>query len=237
MGSDWIDTSTDAEAHDQSIAFWKSLREDLNAGQFWADRIKTYRGEPAKRLLLAIENLPLPAAFREAAVATRALIREKRKTAEPFDDALGLLYWLAALRSFIPDRATRLNEPGFNVASAIPGRGLRSLTYTYSQLGYEKLTLLNKTDVKWLREVWGEAAAHTTLNDLHREIWDEYESQAISNRADEDRKFHQELDRLIGETPISRTSKQLGPGKRKGCVFVPLTLILGSTWAIWRFVA
>ena len=48
-------------------------------GVFWADYIKTLRDDPEGRLVVARDYLPLPAAFREAAVALRALIRGKRK--------------------------------------------------------------------------------------------------------------------------------------------------------------
>ena len=79
MSKRWIDTKSDAEAVSFAAEFWSALRRDHHAGDFWADRIKQYRAEPLKRLSFALKQLPLPAAFREAAIATRALIREKRK--------------------------------------------------------------------------------------------------------------------------------------------------------------
>jgi hypothetical protein len=75
----WINTDTNEDASNSSIQFWESLRIALKNEGFWADKIKELRGEPTKRLKMALDNLPLPAAFREGAVATRALIREKRK--------------------------------------------------------------------------------------------------------------------------------------------------------------
>ena len=112
---------------------------------------------------MALDHLPLPAAFRNAAVSTRALIRMVKKIQETSERELTLLYWLAAIRSFMLDYAPRLKEPGFNVVESIPGRYLCSLPYTYSELGYRELSLLNKTDVKWLTEAWGEPISHTTL--------------------------------------------------------------------------
>ena len=78
----WINTETDEQANSSSVKFWDGLRNDLNNEVFWADKIKEFRGEPVKRLAMALENLPLPAAFREAAIALRALIRAKRKAKE-----------------------------------------------------------------------------------------------------------------------------------------------------------
>jgi len=78
--------------------------------------------------------------------------------------------------------ADRLKEPGYNVIESIPGRLLRSLPIDYRQLGYNELRLLNKTDKKWLVEAYGEADAHTTLNRIHRRLWDEYEEKLLQRR-------------------------------------------------------
>ena len=85
MSKSWHDTESDTEVENHTKGFWERHRAELNSGEFWADRIKKLRGEPVERLELAIENLPLPASFREAAIATRALIREKRKAKESYD--------------------------------------------------------------------------------------------------------------------------------------------------------
>ena len=47
-------------------------------GVFWADYIKTLKDDPERRLAVARAYLPLPAAFRHAAVALRALIRRRQ---------------------------------------------------------------------------------------------------------------------------------------------------------------
>ena len=59
MSKSWYKTESDSEAENHAIDFWSRHREQLQAGEFWADRIKKLRGEPAKRLELALENLPL----------------------------------------------------------------------------------------------------------------------------------------------------------------------------------
>lgn len=100
MSDAWYKTTSDEEAKARSINFWNRHAADLHAGNFWADRIKQLRGEPLKRLRLALDNVPLPASFREAAIAVRALIREKKKTGEAYEEELALLYGLAAINSF-----------------------------------------------------------------------------------------------------------------------------------------
>ena len=181
----WIDTDGIDEATGNSRTFWAQMRLDLAAGQFWADEIKKYREEPAKALSMALDHLPLPAAFRNAAVSARTLIRMRKKSKETFEQELTLLYWLAAIRSFMLDYAPRLKEPGFNVVESIPGRYLCSLPYTYSELGFRELPLLNKTDVKWLTEAWGEPTSHTTLNAMYRPVWEENESKLVFRRKKE----------------------------------------------------
>ena len=58
----------------------------------------------------------------------------------------------------------------------MPGEELKALPFSYADLGYEKLPLLNKTDAKWLTQSWGLPKKHTTLNKLHRETWVKYEN-------------------------------------------------------------
>ena len=120
------------------------------------------------------------------------------------------------------DYAPRLEEPGYNVIESIPAERLRSLQYDYSQLGYEKLTLLNKTDVKWLTGLWGEPTSHKTLNSIHRALWNEYETKLINKRKQEDKRRKAEWDQLLN-------TKQ----DNKGCsivLFILFAVILAFTW-------
>lgn len=193
----WLKTENPIGDETFSQAFWKKHREELASGEFWADRIKKFYGEPVERLRIAIENLPLPAAFREAAIATRTLIRELRKDNKPYAEQLALLYWLAAVNSFSIPYSEILKEPGYNVIEAIPGKILKGLPFTYNELGYKELKLLNATDIKWLIETWGDPRQHTTLHQLHKSVWDEYENMLISKRSNRRAAFNEELKSLI----------------------------------------
>jgi len=181
MSDSWHKTETDVDAEIHSGDFWSHHRDELKSGEFWADRIKKLRGEPVKRLEVALENMPLPASFSEASIATRALIRDKRKQGEAYDEELALLYWLAAINSFSIPYSEVLKEPGYNVMESIPGKKLKGLPFSYKSLGYEKL-LLNKTDIKWLIENWGEPDTHTTLHEMHNDVWVEYELKLKGKR-------------------------------------------------------
>lgn len=193
MKNKWQNTQNDTEAEEFSTDFWSGHHEELQAGEFWADHIKNLRGEPVKRLKLALENLPLPASFREAAIATRALIKEKRKTNQNYEDELVLLYWLAAINSFSVPYSEALQEPGYNVIELIPGKKLKELPFTYQELGYEQLELLNKTDAKWLIEAWGNPTAHSTLHKIHKNVWCEYEQKLKAKRNKRDMEFFQNI--------------------------------------------
>lgn len=178
----WIDTANDAEASARSREFWSGMRAELDAGAFWADHIKSFRQDAQARLQLALRNLPLSAAFREAAVALRSLIRAKRKAKQLYEEELAFLYWLAAIDSFSVPYSARLREPGFNVIESMPGAVIRNLSFDYARLGYERLALLNATDRKWIVESWGEPKAHSTLNEIHSSVWRDYEEKLLRTR-------------------------------------------------------
>ena len=215
MDKPWHKTENNIKAQNHAVDFWTQHRKELEEGNFWTDRIKKYRGEPAKQLSLALDNLPLPASFKEAAIATRAIIREKRKSKEIYDDELALLYWLAAINSFSIPYSEVLKEPGYNVMESIPGKMLNSLAFSYNELGYQKLKLLNKTDIKWIISCWGEPDSHTTLHNLHIDIWKEYENKLKAKRDKDHHAFLREINQLgfhVGKTKSE--SRKYGRGLR-----------------------
>lgn len=182
MKEQWLNTTSDSEVEENAMSFWDRHSKELQTGEFWADRIKKFKGEPAKRLLLALENLPLPASFREGAIAIRSIIREKRKVKANYEEELALLYWLAAINSFSIPYSEVLETPGYNVIETIPGAKLKALQFSYNDLGYEALVLLNKTDIKWLIEALGEPKHHSTLHEIHIDLWREYENKLQAKR-------------------------------------------------------
>lgn len=202
----WLDTETVSDAEARSLEFWDGLKKD---GLFWADAIKEYKDCPPERLEIALNHLPLPRAFNEAAIAIRAIIKGKRKVGDGYEEELALLYRLAAIRSFALDYAPRLKEPGFNVFETIPGKQISSLKFSYDGLGYEKLRILNKTDHKWMVERWGEPKAHSTLHEMYKHIWDAYESRLIEKRKINEKRFWKDLIEECG-TARQRRSNLFG---------------------------
>lgn len=184
--TDWINTQTDKEALRHSSEFWDRHGDEAETGIFWADHIKKYHKHPEQRLAIAIHNLPLPGAFREATIAVRALIRKKRKYSENYDDELALLYWLAVVDSFCIPYSERLQTPGYNIFELIPASVLKALGFSYSEIGFSELSLLNKTDSKWLIELWGQPDQHSTLHSKYPEVWLEYEEKYKQEQIRED---------------------------------------------------
>lgn len=190
-------------------------------GVFWADHIRTLRESPPARLVCALEHLPLPAAYREAAIALRALIRNKRKQADDWESELATLYNLAAEASFMLD--TPYIEgigPGYNVACSISIETRASLTYPYSEVGYKNVALLNKTDCKWLVEAWGEPFHHRCPQDFHRDVWDDAVSKCMNHKgAREEEARRGTIRHLAG----ARTAPAFAGHRRQGSVLVDHT--------------
>lgn len=229
----WHKTETDLDADEHAVDFWSRHRDELQTGEFWADRIKKLKGEPEKRLALAIENLPLPASFREAAIATRALIRDKRKQKIEYEEELALLYWLAAINSFSIPYSEVLKEPGYNVIESVPGKKLKGLPFSYKSLGYNKLELLNKTDIKWLSELWGEPEDHTTLHKMHNDVWREYEGKLKAKRTKRDEEFIKNINELEFSSAELPNYKNESKGRSIGkwlILIVVIGLILSAVY-------
>jgi hypothetical protein len=127
--------------------------EGLYEGErFWADAIKETREDPYTRLAMAKRYLPLPAAFREAAIALRAIIRAKRKAGQPVDSELSELHRLAAIESLAP----------YDFLDVTPFNEITDLDLTPPNVGWDELPLLNKTDRNYMCAAWSGPTRHTT---------------------------------------------------------------------------
>lgn len=157
----------------------QSLGGTATEDSFWLTDLKRNKSNPQKRYEAAFKGLPLPAAFREAALGLRAVIREKSKNGQVFEKELEDLYRIAVWRSFSRPYSERAKITGFRILERIPGGVIANLDYNYQDMGYEKLELLNKTDIKYLVELWGEPKTHKTLLDVYTHIWEKYEDDYI----------------------------------------------------------
>ena len=171
----WLETRTQADADRRRTAMWGTVFSETpegglvghvngeglyEGGRFWADAIKDTRDDPVQRLAMAKCNLPLPAAFREAAIALRAMIRTKRKAAQPFGTELRELHRLAAIASLAP----------YDPLDITPFAEIDKLDLSAETIGWDKLPLLGIMDCKLMAETWPAPARHTTAERLYPEI-------------------------------------------------------------------
>lgn len=171
----WLETRSQSDAERRRMAMWGTaisetpegglvgrvdgdgLYED---GRFWADAIRDTYDDPPRRLEMAKRNLPLPAAFREAAIALRAIIRAKRKLSEPFELELAELHKLAAIASLAP----------YDSLDITPFAEIEKLDLSAGNVGWDELALLNKTDRQLMAETWPAPSRHTIGEAVYPDI-------------------------------------------------------------------
>ncbi len=175
--------STTVTAFDVDPSLNKLYEESENKpeGIFWADHIKTLKDKPKERLKYALKMRPLPAAYREAAIAYRALIKQCKKENADHTKLLYDLYILLAQESFLYEAPyiEEIKMPGYNVASSIPKRTINGLLMPYNEIGYAHIGA-QKTDIKWFVDAWGEPVKHQRVQDYHAIVWQDAISKYIS---------------------------------------------------------
>lgn len=150
--------------------------------EHWYLTAQTSKDNPLKRFEAGVKGLPMPGAFTEAALGLRAVIRDKIKNNEDYEDYLKELYTLAVWQSFSMKYSERAGTLGHNILERIPGSKIAKLKCDYQDIGYKHLDLINKTDAKRLVAIWGEPKSHTTLLDFHSDLWKKYEDEYIHIR-------------------------------------------------------
>ena len=207
----WLETKTEAEAIARSERLWTPVGRDTadggfvatcpgpepESGHFWGDAIKELVDDPQGRLDIARRQLPLPGAFRQMALALRALIRDARKQGANFDALLKELHHFAAVSSWTLPYNEIAREPGFNVIERTPYAKLAALDLSWDAVGGDELPLLNKTDRTLMRQVWGEPQRHTTANALYHGLWLEGCRQVAAARRASMAEFEREIRAIV----------------------------------------
>jgi hypothetical protein len=115
-------------------------------------------------------RIPYPAAFREIAVAIREEIRARRKEKDDTTDLLSTLYQCAAIENFFSSiKWTEIVNEDILVPTA--RACIKGIKAPYQTIGYANLSLLKKTDVKWLVEAFGEPHGHSTARNVNPGLW------------------------------------------------------------------
>lgn len=228
----WIETKTDKEAQDLRDAIWNpvvSVELDGTmmarspgpvepSGEFWYDTLQREKADPARRYEIARRHLPLPAAWREMAVALRAIIREARKAGGEFEDQLRELHQLAAIWSFGAPAPSGRAGAGYRVIEMTPYATLAGLDLRWETVGCDQLSLLNQTDRKLMREVWGEPVQHSTAHLIYRELFDTQARKIAAAEERHQRRFRAEIDAILkaGSAAPALEIAQTPPRQRSG---------------------
>lgn len=167
--------------HPFSEDFWHNMQEQIACGSLKSELLEDAQNLLIGRVANAMNQVPLPEAFRKGSITLRQLIKIKRKHKLPFDQELMLLYWLAAIQSLAQDYSELCHCPGNNVLESIPPSVIHSLTFDYNTIGYNNLTLLNENDIARFIACWGEPVKHSTLNQLYHPLWKQYEQKYKKN--------------------------------------------------------
>ena len=139
-----------------------------------------------------------PSSLVEVAKVFRALIRERRKAKQPYDDLLRALYGTCVLNDF----AESLAFEG-TVAQAMTGyvdiHELQRIRVDYSMMGYERISSLSKTDIKWLVEAFGEPVKYPSFNNEFPHA----RNRAISRHCWEQLRRENETAHSLGRTQMA----------------------------------
>jgi hypothetical protein len=168
----------------------------MKLSEFWADKVKKLKKEGSNKKVITIceKNLPLPAAFREIMIALRKIIAINQKENKETGKLLNRLYDTAVYHRFLYASPAVIlsnkvceNEihrlyPTFNVAEIAHKKGaMQIIKSIYSDIGYKYLELLNKSDIKWLVNAWGEPINHADPRQIYLTEWNKHLEYFESN--------------------------------------------------------
>jgi hypothetical protein len=176
---------------DPSLSKLFAATEDKPEGEFWYSHQKSLQNEPEKRLMNALRYIPLPASFREASIAYRALIKAKKKEKKECVKLLEEFYKHLAREGFC-------YHPEFNyyVAESISKKTLKSLPMPYMEIGYKYIPA-KPTDIRWFLEAWGEPNDHVSAQDYHLGVYQEAVENYNEKIRKRDEKFLAETRALL----------------------------------------
>jgi hypothetical protein len=203
----WTETKTGADCERRYAAMWGLVVEQTDnglvskfrgdglheGGEFWSEGIAKLKDDPPARLAMALGHLPLAAAFREASIALRAMIRGKRKQKLLYDDELRQLHRLGAIASFAP----------YDDLEMTPYANFEQIDLRPETIGWTEI--VGATDAKWMAEAWPEPKRHTTAKALYPELAKASADRCAKARKAMRRNLHSHLDDLLeGERRSSR---------------------------------
>ena len=121
----------------------------------------------------------------------RALIKERRKAKEPYQELLLALYGASVAADLSASLKFEGTQP-HHMARFVDINDVYPVKLEYATMGYQCIESLSKTDVKWLVEAFGEPAEHQSFealwphirrNAVARYCWGELRSKNVSAKS------------------------------------------------------
>jgi hypothetical protein len=129
----------------------------------WQLQVRTLRDSQQYDAALEVCRIQLPKAqaIQQAAIILRQQLKISQENNLPFDHLLENLYNLAALADVYS--GTRHKASSLNQIMATLHNGKEK----YPVMGYQKLKLLNKSDIRLLEQAWGKPATHRRAEEVY----------------------------------------------------------------------
>ncbi len=153
----------------------------MNSEKFFSELERLKKSDDFDGIIkLCPKFFPEYSAFNAMQVAIRKKIRSLRKSKQSYDRELKQLYSICIYEHVVCQWS---EEDDYDIGPiqadiAHKARMYKNLDYDYKKIGYEELDTLNKTDVKWLKDIWGEPESHHDPREKHAKEWDRYSAEA-----------------------------------------------------------
>lgn len=156
-----LKTSTLNEQVHYSKEFWRQFGIDLVSGDYSSIQTRHLDSITLKVIKEQLEADPDYDSLVAISQHIRASFLDQQEKDERYREYLGLLYWLAAVSSFFFNKNKQYVKP-LNKLNP-PKTSLLTLPFSYHDLGYKELILLEKKDMDAFIKTWGRPRNHKTL--------------------------------------------------------------------------
>lgn len=134
------------------------------------------RGEMNSALSRCRREFPLWGAYNQACIILRTQLKQSQSASVQENALLEQLYALAASAEMLHDKSGE--TPALNLAQIrqLDLARLDSLTFPYRDIGYARLRLVRKNDIRLMQARWGRPEQHQLPRAYHREWWQTFSS-------------------------------------------------------------
>ena len=154
--------------------------QESEEGGPWLWEIKRLRerGDFAEALARSRARHPRVQAYQQTLVTLRAEIKLAQRDGRSLQPMLSSLYRHAALADLFRHDSPCRPDPDNPLAPRLAALAAERLDLPWPLIGYRRLRLLTRTDIRLLTEAWGEPDAHRHAEEVEREAWRELEREA-----------------------------------------------------------